>query len=107
MRSLDLLKLPYLGNISHHVEKELKEFIDKHLPDTMLRFFHVTKNLKQQLHFKDPQPQLLRSNVVYRLNCMCTFLCFYIFIDSCLSASAARFGGLTYNLSLIDFKLSA
>ena len=41
------------------------------LPDTMLRFVHVTKNLKQQLHFKDPQPQLLRSNVVYRLNCSC------------------------------------
>ena len=53
-----LFKLPYLGNISHHVEKELKEFIDQHLPDTMLRFVHVTKNLKQQLHFKDPQPQL-------------------------------------------------
>ena len=66
-----LFKLPYLGNISHHVEKELKEFIDQHLPDTMLRFVHVTKNLKQQLHFKDPQPQLLRSNVVYRLNCSC------------------------------------
>ena len=66
-----LFKLPYLGNISHHVEKEFKEFIDKHLPDTMLRFVHVTKNLKQQLHFKDPQPQLLRSNVVYRLSCSC------------------------------------
>ena len=66
-----LFKLPYLGNISHHVEKELKEFIHKHLPDTMVRFVHVIKNLKQQLHFKDPQPQLLRSNVVYRLNCSC------------------------------------
>ena len=66
-----LFKLPYLRNISHHVEKELKEFIDKHLPDTMFRFVHITKNLKQQLHFKDPQSQLLRSNVVYRLNCSC------------------------------------
>ena len=66
-----LFKLPYLGNISHHVEKELKELIHKHLPDTRFRFVLVTKNLKQQLHFKDLQPQLLRSNVVYRLNCSC------------------------------------
>ena len=63
-----IFKLPYLGNISHHVEKE---FICKHLPDTMFRFVHATKNLKQQLHFNDLQPQLLRSNVVYRLNCSC------------------------------------
>ena len=68
-----LCKLPYLGNISHHVEKKLKEFIHKHLPDTMFRFIHVTKNLKQQLHCKDPQRHLLRSNVVYRLNCFCSF----------------------------------
>ena len=66
-----VVRLAYLGNISHHIEKELKEFIDKHLPDTMFRFVRVTKNLKQQLHFNDPQPQLLRSNVVYRLNCSC------------------------------------
>ena len=31
----------------------------------------TAKNFKQQLHFKDSQPQLLRSNVVYRLNCSC------------------------------------
>ena len=49
-----LIKLPHLGNISHHVEKKLKEFIRKHLPATMFRFIHVNKNLKQQLHFKDP-----------------------------------------------------
>ena len=67
------INVPQTGTSNNvpHVEKELKEFIDQHLPDTMLRFVHVTKNLKQQLHFKDPQPQLLRSNVVYRLNCSC------------------------------------
>ena len=37
----------------------------------MFRVIHVTKNLKQELHFKDPEPQLLRSNVVYGLNCSC------------------------------------
>ena len=32
----------------------------------------LAKNLKQQLHFKDPQPQLLRSNVIpYWLNYSC------------------------------------
>ena len=66
-----LFKMPYLENISHGVEKELKEFIHKHLPDTTFRFIHVTKNLKQQLHFKDPQRHLLISNVIYRLSCSC------------------------------------
>ena len=66
-----LFKLPYLGNISHHVKKELKECIHKHLPDAMFRYISITKHLKQQLHFKDPQPLLLRSNVVYRLNYSC------------------------------------
>ena len=58
----------YLGNISHHVEKE---FIHKHLPDTMFGFIHVTKNLKKQLHFKYPQQHLLISNVVHKLKYSC------------------------------------
>ena len=64
-----LFKLPYLGNIFHHVEKVLKEFILKHLSDTMFRFIHATKNLKQQLHFNHLQRHILRDYVVYQLNC--------------------------------------
>ena len=52
-----LFKLPYLGNISHHVEKELKEFIHKHLPDIMFRFVYVTKKISSNNYTsKTPNP---------------------------------------------------
>ena len=41
----------------------------------MVTHFRVETSLVQKLHFKDPQPQLLRSNVVYRLNCSCGSFC--------------------------------
>ena len=62
-------KLPYLGNISHNIEKELQQFIKKQLPDSKLRFIHTTTKLKHCFHTKDPQSHLRRSNAVYRLNC--------------------------------------
>ena len=64
-------KLPYLGNISHNIEKELQQFIKKQLPDSKLRFIHTTTKLKHYFYTKDPQSHLRRSNVVYRLNCSC------------------------------------
>ena len=63
--------LPYLGNISLQIEKELLYFTRRHLPECRLRFIHITNKLKQIFHIKDPQRPLLRSNVVYRLNCSC------------------------------------
>ena len=65
-----LFRLPYLGSISHHVEKELHQYAKTHLPDSNLRFIHTTNKLKQFL-IKDRQRQLTRSNIVYRLNCSC------------------------------------
>ena len=64
-------KLPYLGNISHNIKKELQQFIKKQLPDSKLRFIHTTTKLKHCFHTKDPQNHHGRSNVVYRLNCSC------------------------------------
>ena len=52
-------KLPYLGNISHNIEKELQQFIKKQLPDSKLRFIHTTTT-----HTR-------RSKVAYRFNCSC------------------------------------
>ena len=48
-------KLPYLGNISHNIEKELQQFIKKQLPDSKLRFIHTTTKLKHYFHTKDPK----------------------------------------------------
>ena len=66
-----LFRLPYLGSISHHIEKELHQYTKSHLPDSKLRFIHNTNKLKQQILVKDRQRQLARSNIVYRLNCSC------------------------------------
>ena len=66
-----LFRLPYLGSIFHHIEKELHQYTKTHLPDYKLRFIHNTNKLKQQFLVKDRQRQLTRSNIVYRLNCSC------------------------------------
>ena len=64
-----LFRLPYLGSISHHIEKELHQYTKTHLPDSKLRFIHNTNKLKQQFSVKHRQRQPTRSNIVYRLNC--------------------------------------
>ena len=66
-----LFRLPYLGSISHHIEKELHQYTKTHLPDSKLRFIHNTNKLKQQFLVKDRQRRLIRSNIVYRLDCSC------------------------------------
>ena len=66
-----LFRLPYLGSISHHIEKELHQYTKPHLPDSKLRFIHNTNKLKQQFLVKDRQRQLIKSNIVYRLNSPC------------------------------------
>ena len=63
-------KLPYLSNISCNIE-ELQQLINKHLPDSKLRFIHTTSKLKHYFYTNDPQSHLKKSNVVYRRNCSC------------------------------------
>ena len=50
-----IFKLPYLGDISHNIEKELQQFIMKQLLDSKLRFIHTTTKLKHYFHTKDPK----------------------------------------------------
>ena len=57
-------KLLYLGDISHNIEKELRQFIMKQLPNSKLRFIHTTTELKHYFHTKDPQSHLRKSNVL-------------------------------------------
>ena len=62
-------KLPYLGNVSHNIEKKLQQFIKKQLPHSKLRFIHTTTKLKHYFHIKDSQSstsgkeQKLRSSL--------------------------------------------
>ena len=65
-------KLPYIGEPSIHIEKELKHFFWKKLQDKVQLFIiHVTNKLGQFFNHKQKQSLLLRSNVVYRLKCSC------------------------------------
>ena len=70
-KTFNLSRLPHLGFISHHIEKELHQYTKTHLPDSKLRFIHNINKLKQQNFLKDHQRQLTRSNIVYRPNCSC------------------------------------
>jgi len=47
-----LFKLPYLGSISHHIEKELHQYTKANIPDSKLRFIHTTNKLKNHFHFE-------------------------------------------------------
>ena len=69
--------LPYLGSISHRIEKEPHQYIKTHLPDSKLRFIHNTNKLKQQFLVKDPQRQLTRTNVVRILTHLLEWIFFY------------------------------
>ena len=64
--------LPYTGEPSIHLEKELIDFFRKKLQDEVqLTIIHVTNKLGQLFYHKEKQPLLFCSNVVYRLKCSC------------------------------------
>jgi len=69
--SFALFKLPYLGSISHQIEKELHQYFKTQIPDVKLRIVHLTNKLKQQFYKKDSQRLLFCSNIVYKLKCSC------------------------------------
>ena len=71
------LYLPFLGNSSSHFEKELKTFFHKHLGNKLkLSVIHTTFKIDNFFRYKEQQPFLRRSNVVYKLKCSCD--AFYI-----------------------------
>ena len=57
----NFIKLLYVDNFSHYVEKELKLLICQQLLDIMYTFIHITKILKQHFYFKDFQRNLFKS----------------------------------------------
>ena len=91
-----LFNLPYLGDVSSQIQKELQNFIIKHFPDSKLHFIHNTckhnnantklvfcewntlhsQHIQHQFNIKDKQHLLMRSNIVYHLDC--SYGSFYI-----------------------------
>ena len=65
-------RLPYIGNQSIQIEKELRPFFRKYLIDKVrLCVIHDTFCIGDMFRFKDKQCTLRRSNVVYKLSCSC------------------------------------
>ena len=60
--------MPYLGEISVQLEKELRNFFRKYLKEfAQLSLIHRTHTIRDHFKFKDKQAHLERCNVVYKL----------------------------------------
>ena len=66
------LPLPYLGNISLLIEKEIRQFLIKNLC-TKFRFIsvHDIHNIGKCFKFKDRKALLHNAGLVYKLYCTC------------------------------------
>ena len=67
-----LFRLPYIGNQSIQIEKELRSFFRKYLIDKVRPcVIHDTFCRGDMFRFKDKQCTHRRSYVVYKLSCSC------------------------------------
>lgn len=67
-----ILKLPFIGNPSVQLEKELKSFFRHNLNDRLsLNVVHTSFKIGDMFKHKERQPKMYRSNIVYKLNCSC------------------------------------
>jgi len=48
-----LFKLPYLGSITHHIEKELHQHTKTNIPNSKFRCIHTTNKFKKHFYTKD------------------------------------------------------
>ena len=67
-----ILRLPFIGNTSLHIEKELKSFFRRQLSGKLsLNVVHDCYKIGDMFKHKELQPKLYRHNVVYKLTCSC------------------------------------
>ena len=70
--------LPYLGNFSSITKKRLNRCICKRLKFCKLKITFQTGNrLKNYFRFKDPVPETLQSNFVYKFKCRSSTASYY------------------------------
>ena len=66
---VSILKLPYIGDMSHQIEKEIGQFLFKKLSQkSKFVMVHEATTIGQKFRYKDRQTLLHSSGVVYRLN---------------------------------------
>ena len=67
-----IFKLPYIGDMSHQIEKEIRQYLFKKLSQkSKFVMVHETTTIDQKFRCKDRQTLLHSSEVVYKLNCSC------------------------------------
>ena len=65
-----ILRLPFIGNTSLHIEKELKSFFRRQLSGKFsLNVVHDCYKIGDMFKHKELQPKLYRDNIVYKLTC--------------------------------------
>ena len=66
------MRLPYLGEISYEVRREMQRLVHRYaITPSQFRFIHETNKLKKSFTYKDKRNHLRRSSVVYKLTCTC------------------------------------
>ena len=69
-----LIRLPFLGALSGQVCNELKSFLHKHTDDkASLYIVDALLKIGENFRYKDKQPLLMKSGIVYKLTCSCGF----------------------------------
>ena len=66
------MRLPYLGEISYEVRREMQRLVHRYaIMPFQFHFIHDTNKLKKSFTYKDKQNHLRHSSVVYKLACTC------------------------------------
>jgi len=66
------MRLPYLGEISDVVRREMQRLVHRYaITPFQFRYVHESNKLKNSYTYKDKQNHLRRSSVVYKLTCTC------------------------------------
>ena len=69
-----ILKLPYVGDMSHQIEKKFGNFYSKNFPKNQNLLWYMKQqvsNYWQKFRYKDRQTLLHSSGVVHKLYCSC------------------------------------
>ena len=67
-----LIKNLLLNNLSVQIRNKLKSFLHKHMDDKVsLYIVDALSKIGENSRFKDKQPLLMKSGIVYKLTCSC------------------------------------
>ena len=95
-----ILRLPFIGNASLHIEKELKSCFRCPLSGKLsLKVMHDCYKIGDMFKHKELQPKLYRHNVVYKLTCSCSS----VYIGQTLSQGRPTFFSRGPNLLFQKF----